>query len=203
MVKRQSGTPEPDAIDLLADDHRRVQKLFKEFEKADRADEEALRELVETACMELQLHSVLETEIFYPAVRTQADESDDSTVERLNEALVEHDSIDELIAKLQDLQADDALYTAHFSVLAKQVKEHVREEEKEIFPLVRTLKSLDLVRIAEEMRLRREELFAELEEGETAEAESVEDEGSTLADADIEDESEDAQEQIDISRIRH
>jgi iron-sulfur cluster repair protein YtfE (RIC family) len=203
MVKRQSGTPEPDAIDLLADDHRRVQKLFKEFEKTDRADEEALRELVETACMELQLHSMLETEIFYPAIRTQVDESDDATVERLNAAVVEHDSIDELIAKLQDLDPDDAMYTAHFSVLAKHVKEHLREEEKEIFPLVRTLKTLDLVRIADEMRLRREELFAELEEGEAAEAESAEDGETTLGDTDLEDESEDAQEQIDISRIRH
>ena len=202
MVKRRSGHG-PDAVDLLMEDHKRMQKLFKQFEKTDRGDEEALRELVEMACMELQLHSMLETEIFYPAVRTQLEDSDATNVERLNEAIVEHDSIDELIARLHDLEVDDAMYAAHFSVLAKHVKEHVREEEKDIFPLVRTLKTLDLAGIADEMRLRREELFAELEEGETGEAASAEDPDATLADADLEDESEDAQEQIDISRIRH
>src|SRR6185295_5851271 len=57
---------------MLTQDHKRVQKLFKDFEKVDRADEEALRDVVETACLELQIHSMLEEEIFYPAVRGHA-----------------------------------------------------------------------------------------------------------------------------------
>ena len=49
-----------DAIDFLTDDHRRVAKLFRDFEEVDRDDPDAVQELVEIACMELQIHSILE-----------------------------------------------------------------------------------------------------------------------------------------------
>ena len=63
MAKTQSGS-ERSAIEMLNQDHKRVQKLFKDFEKVDRGDDEGIRELVETACLELQIHSMLEEEIF-------------------------------------------------------------------------------------------------------------------------------------------
>src|SRR4051812_40833704 len=71
MARTQGSGGERSAIEMLTQDHKRVQKLFKDFEKVDRADEDAVRELVETACLELQIHAMLEEEIFYPAVRAQ------------------------------------------------------------------------------------------------------------------------------------
>jgi len=207
MAKNQTGGGDRSATDLLTQDHKRVQKLFKDFEKVDRADENAVRELVETACLELQIHSMLEEEIFYPAVRARVD--DQEREDLLNQAEVEHETIDELIAKLHALEPDDAMYAAYFTVLAEYVRHHIKQEEQELFPAVQDMSALDLDQIGEDMRVRREELFAEMESGEdeTAEQES-ELEGSAMADDDdaadaVDDELEDEQEQIDISRTRH
>jgi hemerythrin superfamily protein len=206
MVKAQSSSGERDAIDMLMEDHKRVQKLLKDFEKVERDDAHAVRELVETACMELQIHSMLEEEIFYPAVRSQVADDDGDSQDLLNEAEVEHEAIDELIAKLQELEADDPMYCAHFAVVGEYVKHHIKEEEKELFPEVKKMKTLDLQQIAEDMRLRREELFAQIEEGESEtekESASPQEPDATLAEVDSEEDSEDAQEQVDITRTRH
>lgn len=203
MAKAQS---ERDAIDVLMEDHKRVQKLFKELDKVERDDAEVMRDLVETACVELQIHSMLEDELFYPAVRAQVADDDAHNQDLLNEAEVEHESVEELIAKLQDLEPDDPMYYAYFSVLAEYVKHHIKEEEKELFPEVKKMKALDLQQLAEDMRARREELFAEIDEAGVSEAEndstSVETAGSDSPDTDPE-EGEDEQEQLDISRTRH
>jgi hemerythrin superfamily protein len=205
MARTQSGGESRDAIDLLTDDHKRVQKLFDDFDDVDREDAEAVQELVETACMELQLHSMLEEEIFYPAVRARLDDQNGATHDLLNEAEVEHETVDDLVAKLQELEPDDAMYAAYFNVLAKLVKLHVSEEENELFPDVRKM-DLDLQKLGDDMHTRREELFAEMEaddaesEGDETADESTDDD--TVA-AELDEESEDAEEQIDISRTRH
>jgi iron-sulfur cluster repair protein YtfE (RIC family) len=197
---------ERDAIDVLMEDHKRVQKLFKDFDRVEREDAEAVRDLVETACVELQIHSMLEEELFYPAVRAQVEDDDERNQDLLNEAEVEHESVEEIIAKLQDLEADDPLYFAYFSVLAEYVKHHIKEEEKELFPEVKKMKALDLQQLAEDMHVRREELFAEIAEAGQSEAanESTSAQASRDALSETEtEESEDEQEQIDISRTRH
>jgi iron-sulfur cluster repair protein YtfE (RIC family) len=206
MARSQTSGGERNAIDLLTQDHKRVQKLFKDFEKVDRMDEEAVRELVETACLELQIHSMLEEEIFYPAVRTQAD--DQEAEDLLNRAEVEHETVDELIAKLHALEADDAMYCAYFTVLAEYVKHHIKQEEQDLFPAVQDMSALNLDQLGEDMRRRREELFAEMERGEEESEQESELEGSAVPDDDdlgdaVDDELEDEQEQIDISRTRH
>jgi hemerythrin superfamily protein len=201
MAKTQS---ERGAIDLLSQDHKRIHKLFKDFEKADRDDVDAVRELVETACLELQIHSMLEEEIFYPAIRAQSHQEQHEDM--LNRSEVEHESIDELIAKLHALQPDDPMYYAYFSVLADHVRHHIRQEEQTLFPVAQNMSGLDMNQLGDTMRSRREELFAEMEQGDEEEAEGSELEASDPGDdgaAEGEEELEDEQEQIDISRTRH
>ena len=148
-----------DAITLLTDDHARVKKLFRSFEKLkDKDDELALQDVVTTACSELQVHSKIEDEIFYPAVRAQADHE---LEEMLNEAKVEHGSVDALVHKLANEKLDDEMYKANFTVVMEYVKHHVKEEEKEMFPKVRKLRRLDLKALGERMRARQEELMGE------------------------------------------
>lgn len=203
-----AGTPSAearDAIDLLMDDHKRVQRIFKDFESVDRDDPEAVQELVETGCMELQIHSMLEEEIFYPAVRAQLDDEDRDTHDLLNQAEVEHETVDDLVAKLQELEPDDSMYAAYFNVLSEYVKHHIGEEEKELFPEVKRM-DLDLQQLGEDMRIRREELFAEMEaeDSETDESEEeIEDLGED-ATLDADEETEDEQEKIiGTNRTRH
>ena len=192
MEKAKRKTASPEALQMLMEDHRKVQKLFKTFEKMhedDEGDDETQREIVEQACMELTIHAQLEEECFYPAVREALDEAD-----LVDEALVEHASAKELIAKLQDMQPGDPLYAASFIVLGEYVNHHIKEEEKEMFAQINKRK-LDLDALAVEMQQRKQELMqehgmaSEEEEGET-----------TSADADDEEDVEAAQRQQARSR---
>ncbi|HSQ04103.1 MAG TPA: hemerythrin domain-containing protein [Burkholderiales bacterium] len=159
MPTTRSRSGESNAIDMLMEDHKKVQKLFRDFEKLGHEDTEACRELVTQACTELKVHSMLEKEIFYPAVRDQADKEE--LEDALNEAEVEHGSVDELIEKLEGMDASDPMYSAHFTVVAEYVKHHIREEEKEMFPAVKKIKSLDLDALGQEIQQRKAELMAE------------------------------------------
>ena len=205
MAKAHSGSPS-DAIALLMEDHKRLQKLFKDFDGTPQDDAETLSELVETACMEVQIHAILEEELFYSAVRAHLPEDDEEHQNLLNQAEVEHESVDELVAKLQELEPDDPMYAAYFKVLAEYVKSHIRKEEKDLFPAARKMQELDLQRLAEDMRARRDQLFSEIEagaeEGESG-SDAAQDDVAAADDTYAEEETEDEQEQIDISRTRH
>ena len=153
-AKRKPKTP--DAIELLKKDHAAVKKAFKQFEKAKYKDGNAMREFVATICNDLTMHTKLEEEIFYPAVRAKIKDDD-----LMNEALVEHNSAKTLIAEIGKLQGDDPMLKPSVTVLAEYVQHHVREEEREIMPKAKRLK-LDLAGLAEQMLKRKDELKASL-----------------------------------------
>jgi hemerythrin superfamily protein len=162
-------TQKDGAIELLKQDHRSVEVLFKEFEQLE-DDQDAAEQVIETACIELKIHDKIETEIFYPAVRAAAEEEE--VEDLLDEAEVEHDTVRALIEKLEGMDPSDEKRQAHFTVLIEYVKHHVKEEEKEMFPKVKKLKSLDLEAVGAEMKERKSALMAEMgieiEEEETA-----------------------------------
>jgi iron-sulfur cluster repair protein YtfE (RIC family) len=143
---------------MLLQDHRKVEDLFKQFEKLAEEDEEAANVVIEAACMELTVHDKLEVEIFYPALREAAD---DEIEDLLDEAEVEHEGVRELIEKLEAMALDDDKRKARFTVLTEYVKHHVKEEETEMFPKVKKLEGLDLAALGEEMAARKAELMAE------------------------------------------
>jgi iron-sulfur cluster repair protein YtfE (RIC family) len=185
------------AIDFLTDDHRRIARLFDDFDELDRDDSQSLQELVETTCIELQIHSILEEELFYPAVRAHVATADEEVADRLNEAQIEHESVDALIARLQELHPDEALYAGCFKVLAAYVKHHVHEEERSLFPRLHTL-GVNLQQLAEDMRLRREALFAEMEADDELDVSASDD-----PDPVEEESNEEALETLDLPRTRH
>jgi len=149
--KKQASTRPQDAIAMLKADHEKVQSLFDEFDTARRGSQK--QRLVEEICMELTVHATLEEEIFYPAARAAIDDSD-----LLDEAEIEHASAKELIAQLEELSPGDDKYDARVTVLGEYIRHHVKEEQGELFPLVRKA-DLDLVDLADQMRTRREELM--------------------------------------------
>jgi hemerythrin-like domain-containing protein len=103
------------------------------------------------------VHTALEEEIFYPAVREAIDDED-----IMNEAAVEHETAKMLIEQLENMDSDDPNYYATFTVLGEYVKHHIKEEHGEMFPAAKKAK-LDLEALAERMRSRKEELLGEME----------------------------------------
>jgi hemerythrin superfamily protein len=153
-VQRSRTKTSVDAIDLLKQDHDRVEKAFRDFEKMDRQDE-ACRGLIDGVCHELTVHTMLEEEIFYPAVRAAIGDE-----ELMNEAAVEHETARMLIEQLQNMGPDDPNYFATFTVLGEYVRHHVKEEQSEMFPAARKA-GLDLAALGERMQARRDELIAQ------------------------------------------
>ena len=145
------------AIEMLKEDHAKVKKAFKEFETLDREDTEACRQLVQTVCDDLKVHTTLEEEIFYPAVREAIEDED-----IMNEASVEHETAKMLIEQLENMEPDDPNYHATFTVLGEYVRHHIKEEQGEMFPAARKA-GLDLQALGERMRARREEIAGQEE----------------------------------------
>ena len=156
-----------DALQMLKQDHREVETLFKEFEKLEQDGEEAVEQVIATACTELKIHDKLETEVFYPAIREQA--QNEEVEDLLNEAEVEHTSVRNLIQTIEGMNGSDEKRNAHFTVLMEYVKHHVKEEEKEMFPKLKKL-DIDFATLGRQMKERKAELMGEM--GVEAEEES-------------------------------
>jgi len=122
-----------DAIVLLKDDHKTVEKLFKEFEKAGENALKTKRKLVDSMIEELTAHAYIEEEIFYPAAREAAPETRDHVLESIEE----HHVVVWMLSELVDLDPADERFDAKVSVLIENVRHHVEEEEQEWFPEVR------------------------------------------------------------------
>jgi hemerythrin superfamily protein len=151
---RRSSRKQPDALRLLKDDHDKVKGLFEKFHGSRSDDKKG--ELAQTICQELTVHTQIEDEIFYPAVREAIDDED-----IMNESVVEHASARELIEQIQKMSPDDELFDAKVVVLGEYVNHHIREEQNQMFPQVRKT-DLDLNALAEQLRTRKKELMAEM-----------------------------------------
>jgi hypothetical protein len=142
-----------DAIKLLTQDHREVEQLFEQFEKASK--DEKKEQIARKICTELKVHAMIEEEIFYPALRGKIDDDD------LDEALVEHDGAKVLINEIETSSADADFYEAKVKVLQEQIEHHIKEEEKEsdnIFSQARKT-DVDLEAVGEQMAARKAELM--------------------------------------------
>jgi len=155
--KPSSTTVSQDAFALLAADHKLVKSLFKEFESLkDEGDDDRKAALVDTICNELTVHTQIEEEIFYPALREAIQDED-----LMDEADVEHASAKQLITQLEQLQVGGDHYDAMVTVLGEYVDHHVKEEEGEMFSKARKA-DIDSAALGEEMAVRKAELKEEL-----------------------------------------
>jgi len=121
-----------DAIVLLKDDHKSVEKLFKRFEKAGDAHTEK-QAIVDEIIEELTAHAHIEEQIFYPEARAAVPETEDHVLESIEE----HHIVVWLLSELRGLSPDDERFDAKVSVLTENVRHHVEEEEQDWFPEVR------------------------------------------------------------------
>ncbi|MFP5317258.1 MAG: hemerythrin domain-containing protein [Acidimicrobiia bacterium] len=147
-----------DAVMLLTADHNRVRGLFAKFQTAHESEDTAqMTELAVKILTELEVHTKIEEEIFYPEVSDASDE----IREVVAEGIEEHHVVDVLAAEIQQLSPDDEAWEAKMMVLIENVEHHAEEEEKELFPQVRSaLDSASLTDLAERMEAMKAQLGA-------------------------------------------
>lgn len=144
-----------DAIALLKADHRRVEQLFEQFDQARRSDRKA--RIVEEICTELKIHTMIEEEIFYPAVKPKIDPS------IVEEGVIEHDGAKVLINDLAKADPKDAYYDAKVKVLSEEIKHHVAEEERWITGMFAQARrtDIDMEALGAKLAARKEQLTAQ------------------------------------------
>ena len=146
-----------DAVALLKQDHREVEDLFAQYEKA--SGEGRKQKLATQICTELSIHAEIEEEIFYPACEGKVDE------DLLQESYVEHDGAKVLIAEIIAGEPDDEFYDAKVKVLQEQIEHHVQEEERRLEGLFSQARKagLDMDALGEELAARKAQLKAEIQ----------------------------------------
>ncbi|HEX2041835.1 MAG TPA: hemerythrin domain-containing protein [Acidimicrobiales bacterium] len=133
---------------MLRDDHREVERLFKQFEKAGPNAHATRRQIVDRIIEELSVHAVIEEQVFYPAVREAVPDAEDEVLESLEE----HHIVKWTLSELEKLDPEHERFVPKTTVLIESVRHHVEEEEDELFPQVReVLKRKRLQEIGEAM----------------------------------------------------
>jgi iron-sulfur cluster repair protein YtfE (RIC family) len=151
-MRAASGALTSDAIGLLEQDHRKVEALF-ERANADASVFDEIRN-------ELEMHTSLEEEIFYPAAREALGDEGADLVE---EARQEHEEVKALLQELSGMDREDAEYEEKLKVVQDNVEQHVQEEEGEMFPKMREACSPEqLNEMGSRMHSRKEELLGSL-----------------------------------------
>lgn len=155
-----------DAIELLKKDHERVTELFRRFNGGGgitgmvkrvtgNVPERQRRQAADQICRELETHTLIEEEVFYPGVRSL---NDDRLNEMLSEAFREHSTVKRQVATIRNGIGRDGGLQAKMNELRACVDHHVGEEEGEMFPRVELL--MDAVRrdeLANGMQARKRE----------------------------------------------
>lgn len=151
MMEGQSAPP--DAITLLEKDHREVEAMFEKFEQLDSKPEKA--KLAAKICLALTVHAAIEEELLYPPAHEEIDE------DLVDEAIVEHDGAKKLIAEIESMKPSEHLYDAKVKVLSEYIKHHVKEEQGEMFPQLRS-SGIDLQELGEQLMQRKVELLEQM-----------------------------------------
>ncbi|MCP3733064.1 hemerythrin domain-containing protein [Sphingomonas sp. MG17] len=146
-----------DAIALLKADHRAVEDLFDEFDAT--SSKAKQKSLATRICTELIVHTMIEEEIFYPAIKGKIEE------DLLDESYVEHDGAKLLISQIMAGEPGEDFFEAKVTVLSEAIEHHVHEEEmpKEGMFAQARASDVDLVALGETMAARKAELMAQFE----------------------------------------
>jgi hemerythrin superfamily protein len=124
--------PLVNAVELLTNDHRTVDKLFDRYLGSGDAKEK--KGIVEEVIRELSIHASIEEQVLYPGIRGVLPDGDSLADEAINE----HKEVKELLADLDRMDASDSEFDTKVRRVIQDVRHHADEEEREMFPKLRS-----------------------------------------------------------------
>jgi hemerythrin superfamily protein len=126
-----------DVIDILTQDHREVEAMFSELESLMQTrsgtDDDRRKDLVDQVTIELVRHSVAEEVAVYPKVKEKVSEEEAERAKR------EHAEAEKTMKRLENLEVGDAAFEEEIRKLMSEIRQHVAEEEGEMFPRMREI----------------------------------------------------------------
>ncbi len=149
------------AVKMLKDDHKKVKGLFREFEGAGEKAFKTKLKLAHKIFTELEVHTELEEEIFYPVAKGKGDKE---LKETIDEGLEEHHVVKVLIEELKamDIEAEPDRYVAKMTVLIENVEHHIEEEEKELLPEAQKDLGDEVEMLGDQMEQRKRQLLSQM-----------------------------------------
>jgi hemerythrin superfamily protein len=145
------------ALDLLIADHNRVRGLFAQFKEAkEKGDTATMSDVALKIFEDLDVHTTIEEEIFYPGVR----DAKDDIAELVDEGVQEHHVVKLLMAEIKQMEDGSDEWVAKMTVLIENVEHHAKEEENDMFPPLRNKIPAELDAMAEQMEARKKQLGA-------------------------------------------
>jgi len=145
------------AVDLLIEDHDRLKSLFKKLEEVPEDQQSEREQLLAKIEKEVQIHTDLEEEIFYPAFQKATEDHDDEMM--VFEAKEEHEVVDMELPRVKRTDSSTIQFEARAKVLRELITHHLEEEEKEMFPRAKKLLTDDILEeLAQEMEKRRAQM---------------------------------------------
>jgi hemerythrin-like domain-containing protein len=118
-----------DLIDELVTDHREVEQAFADYERGGLSDEQR-RNLVDHIITELVRHSVAEEQYLYPVARETLPNGDNIA----DREIAEHAEAEQVMKQLEGLDAADPEFDRLTVQLIGDIRHHVEEEERDLFP---------------------------------------------------------------------
>ncbi len=140
----------PDVAQLLKQDHRKVESLFRQYDSGDSS-------VVALICNELKVHTAIEEEVVYPVLLEVPDGH-----KLRAEAEREHQEVKEAVAQVERSTPDSDEVASTMQTIIEGVTHHVEEEESEVLPKMEQSLGHDRMTVLGEqlMAVKREQLVA-------------------------------------------
>lgn len=123
-----------DILTLLKEDHTQVAKILDKLSdtslRASKTRETLFSQLEEA----FTRHAEFEEKIFYPAVKNEP-----ATKDLILEAYEEHHEVKLILEELRRLSTENERWRPKLIVIKENIRHHVREEENDLFPKVKTI----------------------------------------------------------------
>lgn len=150
------STKPKDAIAMLKEDHKTMKSIMEDIDATTERGVKTREELLGKMKTELQLHEMIEEEVFYPALRRHK-----KAKEIVLEGYEEHHAVDMLLEELEGVAFGDETWSAKFTVIKENIEHHIEEEEGEMFKKAhQVFDDEELTTLGEQMAALKEEHLA-------------------------------------------
>ena len=125
-----TSTGDQDVVDILTTDHHEVLALLGQIPAA---APDQRRDMADTIIAELMRHAIAEEMYVYPAMRDHLPDGES----KVQHDVEEHQQLEEVMKELESIDAADPRFLEALGRLEAVLRDHVSDEERDQFPLLR------------------------------------------------------------------